>query len=908
MRIILPKKKYVKALNTDNIINIELQGNTKLLSNMDINEIVDQHQVFEEERANCTKYRLVLTINPYNTNVLGNPLTIIPSLHPINDKVRIKEYIANLYSIGYYNKSKEKNDITYLKGYNIFDNFLFRSDTFRYVEEMDSTVGDNHVYDMSSTWSIADAFENGLKQDDKGWVGFINPVKLKTDKNENISSFIEETSPCGMIDVFPTREWFSFNGLFDKENLKTLNNWDYVITYPFENETENVLVKNGIPILTIDIDEENQSNLLRIRTAYKNNLKVGDRFTLINDKLNNLARKYKEFTVYKLGDDEEEENTFYVSTYSSLLNEENELIDGLNLTKDNVENGFVSYLKKTTNGVESKYYIRKFKKLVNLKYEEEEVTYNNIKEKENLVINKEYDFANSLYNLAFAKTVYGDDISQITFTDDINIKYLKDNLGRPLSEFYVTIVKNNENTIYKDSNNEPLKVFGKNSSGIKLTSLTEKDTILAKSDFFNENYRHINYIHNLTNTNDKIIEEDLDDDKSVLKQIKIKSLNLYSESPRKLDGFINEETDESYSDDISNPLIFTKSPKHLEEDIKINKDFFYSDIIEFNPLTFTETILEDVYHRFNTIQRESFEKTDRFMFFHEILSDDFDYSKKEKSDYENEVDKDSDFLKPYLPKSNSGEYISPIQPNGKWEYSNKKGDSCNEGENTELPFIYRGKVIVGPRPEGYYYKPHYPINLKLWSENVEFRTYRQYNVTDYGIEEQQNGYNKKTKYIYFILEFTHGMKYGDIIRIKYKDNNIVFDQTNVVYTTEEDGYKLKFLYDEELGEIIKTNPDNSNFKISEYGFDIPDYASDLGDGRYVWRNLLNDGDNEDMNNINNEHVFTNGSFYIHNSINFFLRRQDPFGDNGLLYKRFPSDLSGEIIEIDNVTYTASTQC
>jgi hypothetical protein len=29
--------------------------------------------------------------------------------------------------------------------------------------------------------------------------------------------------------------------------------------------------------------------------------------------------------------------------------------------------------------------------------------------------------------------------------------------------------------------------------------------------------------------------------------------------------------------------------------------------------------------------------------------------------------------------------------------------------------------------------------------------------------------------------------------------------------------------------------------------------------------------------------FTNGAHYIHNTINFYLRRQDPFGEYGLQY-------------------------
>ena len=41
-------------------------------------------------------------------------------------------------------------------------------------------------------------------------------------------------------------------------------------------------------------------------------------------------------------------------------------------------------------------------------------------------------------------TVYGDEVSQIVYTDDIDISEYKDNRGRPLTEMFLTIVKRNK--------------------------------------------------------------------------------------------------------------------------------------------------------------------------------------------------------------------------------------------------------------------------------------------------------------------------------------------------------------------------------------------------------------------------------------------------------------------------------
>lgn len=896
MQIILPTKKYINAPNLDSNFNINLESTSRLLPYTDINDVVNQYEVFDEERGNSTKYRLILTINPFCTNILSNPLTIIPHLYPLRSNDDVNKYIAYLYSLAYYNNPNNffnGKEAVFLKGYNIFDNFLFRSDLFKHTEELSSLTinGKNHVFDLDSTWSNPIAFNNGLKQDDKGWVGFYNPVKIKTDYTNKIPTFVDDVSPCSVIDLFPTREWFTFNGLYDKENFKMLNNWDYIITYPFENDYSHNLIKNGIPILSMKLVFEKGVKLLKIRTAYKNNLTIGDKFILNNADLNTMYtdKKYKEFTVYRLGK-EDEENTFYISNYHTLLNG-NDIFDFLNIKTNG---NFVCWLKKITNGVPSSYYMRKFKKLVNLKYEQEEITPNNFSEKENDPTNKKYNFGNNLYGLSFAKTVYGDNITQVTFTDDIDVKYLKDNLGRTVSEFFVTIVKNTKNTIYKDRDGNDLRIFGDVSSGFDLTQMTDSDKTFSHSNFFNQNYSSIKYIHNVKG--DDITYGTDPDVIPKLKEIKLTDLGIYNANPPNGTGQpINDKTDTILANNAVNPLIFTKSPEHLEYNIDIDKDWYYGDIIENNPTSFEEIVLEDVYHRFNTLQRESDKPVDRIAYFHEIISDDFDHSKNTNDEA------DDSFLKPYF-----------SQDLREWNYSTKGADSCVGREESTLDkFIYRGKLPVGSRPEGYYYKPHYPIKLKLWSNNIQHRVYRQYNAVKFGIDRLSIGDGKFINYMYFILDFAHGMKYGDIIRVKYKDeaNGLNYDKTSVVYMSDDDPYKLSIIFDDNLNNIFtNTNFNISYLKVSQYASDIPEYANDLGDGRYSWRTLLKDGDIEDVRNINNEHVFTNGCFYIHNQINFYLRRQDPFGDNGLLYKQHPADLAGEKYNMSNINYNITEIC
>jgi len=109
----------------------------------------------------------------------------------------------------------------------------------------------------------------------------------------------------------------------------------------------------------------------------------------------------------------------------------------------------ISY-KKVVNGIECDYYVRIFSRLPNFRFSSADTS------SEYAVYNKEsgetpleiyqkpgYDFESHVSRLAFSKNIYGDEIGEIVFTDDIDLSNIHDNLGRPLSEVFLTIVKNN---------------------------------------------------------------------------------------------------------------------------------------------------------------------------------------------------------------------------------------------------------------------------------------------------------------------------------------------------------------------------------------------------------------------------------------------------------------------------------
>ena len=83
---------------------------------------------------------------------------------------------------------------------------------------------------------------------------------------------------------------------------------------------------------------------------------------------------------------------------------------------------FGCFYKKNNGNTDCLYYFRKFKKLKS-------------------VIGD--DIRSDVNKIAFAKNIYGDDVAQVVFTDDIDIEGLLDHNGRPVSDIFFTIVKRN---------------------------------------------------------------------------------------------------------------------------------------------------------------------------------------------------------------------------------------------------------------------------------------------------------------------------------------------------------------------------------------------------------------------------------------------------------------------------------
>ena len=72
MKILLNKYRSKRSANTGMRLNIDLPRNSKILPIESVSATINEEELYQREKSECTKYRLVTTINPVCSNVLHN--------------------------------------------------------------------------------------------------------------------------------------------------------------------------------------------------------------------------------------------------------------------------------------------------------------------------------------------------------------------------------------------------------------------------------------------------------------------------------------------------------------------------------------------------------------------------------------------------------------------------------------------------------------------------------------------------------------------------------------------------------------------------------------------------------------------------------------------------------------------
>ncbi len=882
-QIFLDRYKNIKSVDHENKMNINLTQKVRLLPYSNVSDTLNLNEQFNTERDNANRYRLIFTVNPICSNVLHNMKTEIvyregsPDCNPVieglstinsavlgpmvtNTKTPV-DYIQAIRDTEY--SHPNMGPLVYHCGLDIFNNHMLRSDGFNHISRMNkgttaecgsvfNTIFDYqrdssgnivkevlprannsmeetkvHQYQVDNILTFDEAVTKHMKEKD-GWFGFDNvgfiDIPNATDGTVPVNRVMNNNKACEFIDMYPDRSLFSFVPKVNKYRKRTERNWDYCITYPFMsdvdkfNEIMGCGTKNAIMANIITGKTANGHELVVFKTMIKHNLHYGDCIRLFH------GSSQKDIYISGIGDESgnDEEHCFKI-----YLNE----IPEVDLSQAHV------FVKKLSNSSGCKYYFRKFKKL---KAED----------------NSELD--STIAKLAYGENIYGDRLAEIIYTDDIVTAGLRDNLGRPLSEIYLTIVKTNrghnlwyDENKFNDARIEYSHCFGDVTSGIDIPA-----------EFTDYNVRKL---HNIR---------------------------------------VNAITD-TYSDGLHAIFgdMFDTNPKPIEKNITVDKfDEFYGDIVEFDQSTNQETVIEHVYHRFNTAQRETLNPHYFDLHYDVLAGDDYDVGTMF-----NDVENTSGFtVWTGLDTMWVGDgEVSSDDPNLIETYVNHVGNK-----------LFPGNL----QPEGYFYQPHYRIKIREISDRPKTQVGAQIaiDLSDTAVTEP-NSYisvvdGVQTYYVEFTTKDLYNYVIGDLFGVyKGEDGTLIWGILDSFTPNTEAGKLVSYTLRIETSQHVELR----DLTASKWEFvltdgSMPMYASYIQkEQRFVWRDILSPSEVSPENPLS-EMMFTNGANYIHTNINFFLKRQDPFAEYGLFEPKSSNNLTpnplkkykkfGVVIDITKLIY------
>jgi len=337
-----------------------------------------------KRRLNRESYQKAVNVDNFNKIQLESSSNLLP-VGDISNTVNAADQ---------FNKERQSSSFYRISGSitPIFTNVLFNTTgtsswkTFNNVLFRDTSFpfdGDNLNSNIDLTYR--ESIVKHLKESD-GWYGYLDPDST----NDTI---------CKWVDMEPRRELFNLSSV-DK-------NWELVITYPssFDIGKSGDVIYGGIQIISSESIVIGGRNMTIFSTPIKHGLSTGDSVKLKNFIDTTITNKI--YKVVKLGKSNGDSSEYYFSL-------------DIPITTVLTTN---SRMSRFYNGKESEYYYRKFDKIKTISGD--------------FMNNDDYE----IYPLAFSQSIFEDEINQFVINEDIDVSNLTDNLGRPLSDIYVTILK-----------------------------------------------------------------------------------------------------------------------------------------------------------------------------------------------------------------------------------------------------------------------------------------------------------------------------------------------------------------------------------------------------------------------------------------------------------------------------------
>lgn len=332
----------------------------------------------------------------------------------------------------------------------IFKNERNISNCYRFLGNI-NIVASNVLFNYDGNLSYEDIISAREFDNDSGEYFFDQDEVLL--ENDGWFYYLTGETSCDKIYLEPVQDRFALY------NTSGDTNWNLWLTYPYSVD-EEILSFNGVPIsdgvaiysgATVLIDD-------RVMTAFicsiNHGLSIDDEIIISGDVLTGYEGVHN---VYQLG--------FGDGTYES-----NTFIVDINLGTPASFIGTNTSFKRRVEGIESQYYGRWFKKFSRLAEIE-------------------------VYNTAFAKNYFSDQIYSYNFNRDYDLTDEVDYLQRPLTDVYLTVIKKQD---YSNNNGNPFWTYVE--SGLK--------TMLTNTEY------DINTINTVT-TGDSI-EIDLNNNSDIL--------------------------------------------------------------------------------------------------------------------------------------------------------------------------------------------------------------------------------------------------------------------------------------------------------------------------------------------------------------------------------------------------------
>lgn len=919
----------VNAVDRQNFLDVELKNTSKLAHFTDIKTTIDQYEQFKTERENCNKYRLIVTINPYCTNVLFNTFTEIVYAEGSNNcnalidnegngaskivanevyGLREPDRIQMLMNTEYSRPStavpqivrnrKEEENYVYHPGFDIFDNHILRNTSFKIINRLKngkgtndelfntiadkmrhqngdvvqyrrrikgiegsstdiSPVMDKHVYDAENLLSFIDGSSiNSNLTEENGWYGFVNGSSIQSRDPETedfdelgIARVLNDHKSCEFIDMYPDRTLYSFNPKYNKYRNREEYNWDIILTYPYVKTNDyDIVRKFDIVIGKNDNDEDiilKDCTALTILSAVRTMGPSGETIILFRSLTKHGLKRGDNVRFYYEdgGDWKQYEKDFKVRNVGDLENEQKEYYFYIN------DMDFIRLLDDSLGDVPDNE-LEVFDK----KYRFGRVV-GNVPSRYYIRIFKK------LPNFKYAEQNFPKDGS-MTIDDYINTN-AKDDSGKMIlfdKEQYKLAF---ESTIYNDESTQVTftdTIDIDNLVDVRGCPVTEIFVTLIKRNkgntlWYNKNYTNedVEFSHCFGDISCGLEFSQKKGDKG--------NLDILEEKTKYGDVCLIHKNhyDEVYDNGITS----------------YDRDEFFGDIVDFNPNECIEKSLQPFMYRFNTYQRER-DNLD-VLTYHEIWSDDWD--------------------------------ATPDEPDNGTLIGKSDAFSVLEGKYSD--------EWLENRHEGYYYQPHYRVPLREFGAIVQGQHF-DVNINSI-VPVQADGI-----YLKITTIRRSGVDKGDIIYL-FDDKNSKIYEFIVTYVENRVSFYVipyvkegnpweKFMNESGMNwldvcnlsvpYIDNQNPDDNReaqLFFRRKNEDIPDYAEKVGKNKYLWRNVLRVGD-MDVQELP-EYAYANDAFYVTKEINFFLKRQDPQGWNGLYCKDgFPNDIPGNVKQESNYIY------